>query len=287
MTIHILGLGSIGILCAHNLRRHDLNFVINILARRSSHLPSTYTIREPDLRITRLSRLLDDTNGAPIDTLLVTTKAHQTRKALEPHLPRITSKSLLIFLQNGMGVVDSIRDILSSNRIVLGTTTAGAYRIGYDTIQWVNIGETVFAPIPKTALTGAEESVISMLGEQISFAALEDRMFWKLGVNACINPVTAIYNVKNSVLTDSSTAAHFLALRLAKEVVRVYSVQRPGIDMSGFEDLVMQLAGDTGGNVSSMLADVRAGRETEVDFINGCIVRMGQEAGVDVPANTE
>jgi 2-dehydropantoate 2-reductase len=47
----------------------------------------------------------------------------------------------------------------------------------------------------------------------------------------------------------------------------------------------MRLAKDTGRNTSSMLADVLAGRETEIDFINGQIVKMGKGVGIDVPQN--
>ena len=48
---------------------------------------------------------------------------------------------------------------------------------------------------------------------------------------------------------------------------------------------VMRLAADTRENTSSMLADVLAGRETEIDFINGHIVQMGNRVGIDVREN--
>ena len=60
---------------------------------------------------------------------------------------------------------------------------------------------------------------------------------------------------------------------------------RPELDVSRLSEEVMRLAKDSGSNTSSMLADVLAGRETEIDFINGQIVRMGKNMGVDVHEN--
>jgi len=123
------------------------------------------------------------------------------------------------------------------------------------------------------------------MGKIVSYDVLEDRMYRKLAGNACINPVTAIFNCRNGIVAEKGSEAHSLALRLIKEVRDVYAKVRPQMDVSRMEEQVMQLASDTGGNISSMLADVRAGRDTEIDFINGYIVKMGRRAGMDVQEN--
>ena len=280
MTVHILGIGSVGSICAYLLSKSRHR--VAVLTRRPLVPPVIHPL---NVKPIQLSELLDDTLGATsIKALLVTPKAHQTRSALAGHVNRITKDTLAIFLQNGMGIVDSVRDILPTKRIVLGTTTMGAHRDA-NNIHWVAKGQTLFSPEPPTSLSTNEQEIISYLGDLVPFDTLQERMFLKLAVNACINPVTAIFNLPNACVADTQSLAHALAMRLAKEIQSVYAIALPEMEMSKLDDLVVQLASDTGGNVSSMLADVRARRETEIDFINGYIVEMGARVGVNVPKN--
>ena len=221
----------------------------------------------------------------PIDILLITTKAHHTRVAIEPYTKRITGDTLSIFLQNGIGAVDSVRDILPTTRLVLGTTTHAVKRFQPHQIQWIFKGETLFSPEPPTILSSYESQVLAALGQIITFSGLEDRLYRKLALNACINPVTGIYNVQNGSVADPSSPAHDLSQRISNEIQRVYAVCTPELDISRLSEDVMKLARDTAGNTSSMLADVLAGRETEIDFINGQIVKMGKSVEVHVPEN--
>ena len=281
MSLHILGLGSIGLINAHLLSRLPLQ--IHYFPRSAS--PTTYSIHHNG-RTSEILHLINDGNGTTdIERLLVTTKAHHTREAISPYINRITSDTLLIFLQNGMGVVDTIKDILRSKRIILGTTTHGAYRNGTANVHWVHAGETFFAGTPYMTISTEETHILECMGKIVSYEELEDRLYRKLAGNACINPVTAVCDCRNGVIADKDSVAHHMSVRLIREVQDVYSRVRPQMDVCRLEDEVMKLASDTAGNISSMLADVRAARDTEIDFINGYIVKLGHETGVSVAEN--
>jgi 2-dehydropantoate 2-reductase len=282
MSLHILGLGSIGLINAHLLLT-KLALQISYFPRPTS--PTTYKIHHNG-QSHNISNLINDGNGSTvIERLLVTTKAHHTREAITPYINRISKDTLLIFLQNGMGVLDSIQDILPSKRMVLGITTHGAYRNGRDNVHWVHAGETLFAGVRDTTISAEEKIILECMGKIVSYEVLEDRLYRKLAGNACINPVTAVYDCRNGVVDEKESEAHSLSLRLIKEVKEVYSKVRPQMDVSRLEDEVMQLARDNRDNISSMLADVRSGRDTEIEFINGNIVKMGRDVGVNVPEN--
>jgi 2-dehydropantoate 2-reductase len=285
MSVHILGLGSIGTISAHLLTLSKSHKVYYLPRKPTSRV---YTLIRPNGRSTKLKDIVqNDTESiTPIDILLITTKANHTKDAFRPILKRLTKHTLLIFLQNGMGIVDSLRYFLPSNRIVLGTTTHAANRTKEDRkVHWVHEGKTFFAAEPTTTLSPEEIALLTSMGEVESFNTLEMRLFKKLALNACINPTTALFNLANRFITDSDYLVHELAKSIAKEIQAVYAVVRPEMDMSSLIEDVIELAGDTGDNISSMLADVRANRDTEIDFINGYIIKMGHKAGVEVIEN--
>jgi 2-dehydropantoate 2-reductase len=285
MTVHVLGLGSIGLLSAHILQKRFQCLPICFLPRPATRPPTVYTLHDVDGKPHPIG-LANDANGSlPIEFLLITTKAHHTREAIMPYIRRLRKTTLVAFVQNGMGVIDSIRDILPSTRIVLGTTTHAAYRSPPDQVHWVFNGETLFAPLESTVLARHETSILSSLGQVIEFSALERRLYRKLALNACINPVTAIYKVLNGEVARENSPAHLVAMRLAAEIQALYSMVLPDVNVSKLSGDVRKLALDTGANTSSMLADILAGRTTEVDFINGYMVKMGQMAGINVIQN--
>lgn len=285
MTVHILGLGSIGILNAFLLRTAFRSLPISFLPRPASSAPTDYFLHHADGRTQSIS-LANDGNGTDsIEHLLVTTKAHHTKEALLPFIGRLSSTTLLTFIQNGMGVVDFVRDLLPTQRIVLGTTTHAVYRSNSDQFHWVFEGDTFFSPDPATFLSPRETEILSSIGQLTSFPVLENRLYRKLALNACINPVTAIYKVRNVEVAKVGSPAYELSMHLAREIQVLYSNLRPDFDASQLPEDVLKLSIDTGANTSSMFADMLSGKTTEIDFINGYIVKMGHMAGINVSQN--
>ena len=161
MSIHILGLGSDWNPFCALLRTANPLLRIYSLPRQTSS-PVTQTVCDLTGAKSEVSDIVNDAGQTtPIDILLITTKAHHTRIALGPHAKRITESTLSIFLQNGIGAVDSVRDILCTTRVVLGTTTQGVERIQPDQVQWRFNGETLFSPEPPTILSSEESDVLA------------------------------------------------------------------------------------------------------------------------------
>ena len=141
-------------------------------------------------------------------------------------------------------------------------------------------------------------------------------MWSKLLVNAVVNPLTALLGVRNGWLQDWMDGdGKQLVTGVVREVLQVGRRQGIRFMLAGREDeekeeeqgreevraengedaeaelaaaleTVRRVVIATAGNVSSTLADVRAGRQTEVDAMNGEVVRQGQRLGVDTPYNT-
>lgn len=110
----------------------------------------------------------------------------------------------------------------------------------------------------------------------------------KLAVNCIINPLTVMLDVRNGAVLYNYSLTRVMRLLLSEISLVVRSVPElqyiPNVqqrfDPGRLETLVVGVANRTRDNISSMLADVRAGRETEIEYINGWIVKRGEELGI-------
>ena len=115
----------------------------------------------------------------------------------------------------------------------------------------------------------------------------------KLVVNSVLNPLTAILDNKNGSILYNFPLTRTMRLMLAEtsHVIRNLPELKdvPNVNTrfgpQRLEDLVVAVTKKTADNISSMLADVRAGRRTEIEYINGYIVKRGEELGLKCLVN--
>jgi 2-dehydropantoate 2-reductase len=110
----------------------------------------------------------------------------------------------------------------------------------------------------------------------------------KLAVNCIINPLTVMLDARNGSVLYNYHLTRVMRLLLSEialvihslpELQNVPNVQRR-FDTGRLESIVVGVANRTRDNISSMLADVRNDNETEIDYINGWIVKKGEELGI-------
>ncbi|RMY62646.1 hypothetical protein D0863_10886 [Hortaea werneckii] len=115
----------------------------------------------------------------------------------------------------------------------------------------------------------------------------------KLAVNSILNLLTALIDSRNGDILHNFALTRTMRLMLAETSLVIRSLPElhalPNVNVrfsaSRLETLVVSVAHQTRDNVSSMLADVRGGRRTEIEFINGYIVRRGEEMGIKCVVN--
>lgn len=110
----------------------------------------------------------------------------------------------------------------------------------------------------------------------------------KLAVNCIVNPLTVLLDARNGALLYNYALTRTMRLLLSEislvirtlpELQYIPNVQSR-FDPGRLETIVVGVANKTKDNISSMLADTRVGRQTEIDYINGWIVKRGEELGV-------
>ncbi len=286
---HILGAGAIGGLCSARLAAAGAE--ISLICRSESSLQqfagNALILREQDGSESHWGppnlRLELPSSTAPIERLLVATKAHQAVPALAAVSQRLTPDSDLLLLVNGMGVAEQIQQRWPGLHLYCGTTTEGAWRPTAGVIQHAGKGTT---RIGRWQLGGPAPSWFSHWQNSALQASWEENIehvLWqKLSINCVINPLSALHDCPNGGLLERPELRRQLP-GLCREVERVSQAAGMPTPEEGVLALVESVIRNTARNISSMLQDRRAGQATEIDYINGYFCQQAEQLGIDVP----
>jgi len=252
-----------------------------------------------------------------IYNLVVSVKAPRTVKAIQAVAHRLTPDSTILFLQNGMGIIDEINEKLFPDEeyrptYIVGVVSHGLYSNGSFSVNHAGEGTIALGVMPRMPIQGTLQDkamnnlaasaryLIRTMTRTPVFVAvgfpptdLLQQQLDKLAINCIINPLTAILDCKNGALLTNFHFTRVIRLLLAEVSLVIKSLPElknvPNVNMRfdtfRLERLVFSIADTTGRNHSSMLQDVRAGRQTEIDYINGYIIKRGEEMGIHCVMN--
>jgi len=227
---------------------------------------------------------------ADVDVVLVAVKTYATEVALLPLDGVLAPTVPIVSLQNGILARDQIAAALGENRpIALAPTTEAATSPAPGRARHTGHGETSMG---WAAASEGDDAVLTALVEALRRAGLaadvtspiEPNVWGKLIVNAAVNPVTALAGVRNGALL-SDPVLRSRAMTLAHEAAVVAAAAGVRLPFENAEAEVERVARTTAANRSSMLQDIERGRPTEIDALNGEIVRRAHLFGVAVPEN--
>jgi 2-dehydropantoate 2-reductase len=221
------------------------------------------------------------------DLILICVKSFNTKSAVEQIKPLLTENTKILTLQNGMGNIEVISEIAGEERVIGGVTNEGATLVDPGKIRHAGRGETIIG-----TPTGKIPVEMRAIREAFNKAGFETKMtrdikslIWsKLIINVGINALSAITRLSNGKLTQFEGTKRILrdAVGEATRIAKRKRIKLPFDDPLAKVEAVCE---STSVNLSSMLQDVLRKKRTEVDFINGVIVRFGQELGIEVPTN--
>lgn len=224
----------------------------------------------------------------PVELAIIFVKSTITDIAVQSNRAVFGEETIALTLQNGLGNIEKIETVLPESQIIAGTSANGANMSGPGVVNHAGFGGTTIGEI-----SGELTERIQIINEILSPTELgpvqisENVMglIWdKLLANVGINPITALTGLKNGDLLKCQETAE-LQDALVREGIEV--ARAKGIRL-GYDDSlahVKEITKATAGNISSMLSDVMNQRRTEIDNINGAIVREGQKLGIPTPAN--
>lgn len=319
--IHTIGLGSIGSFIAHSLRSIPNPPPVTLLAHRAG-LYQDFAAKgwKLGLRITEDGPLQERDGfdvellgksviNDPIHNLIVAVKAPATVSALEPIKHRLGRHSTICLFQNGMGQIEDLNKRIFPDAATRPTYMFGIMRHG---VYLRSPTEAILAGPNGRASLGIVDSddpssrqaqaqfLLHMLlqaptlnCERMEWTDLLQAQLLKLAANCVLNPLTAILDVRNGCIKENQDLWP-LHGNLLKEISEVFQklpeVSEMSIDpnrfsVSALKAVVSDTITKTAQNSSSMREDMRKGRATEIEYINGWILRRGKELGIDCTAN--
>jgi 2-dehydropantoate 2-reductase len=285
MRIMIFGAGALGSLVGALLsKRHEVHLIVRPENARA--------IKEKGLRI---EGVINATYAPEVhtdledvlqpDIIFVTVKAYDTQSALEALAQMAVKARIVISLQNGLTNLGLFRSALPS-KAVMGATSMGATMIGPGKILYAGEGDTIFGHLGEDPKISKE---VADLFNQAGLRArsdldVESELWMKGIVNASINPLTAILGCPNGdILEDEGVLG--ISRLTCDEAVAV--VERIGVRLPPGDpfEKAKEVMRATSRNRSSMLQDLERGKRTEIDEINGEIVRRAGPIHIPVPVN--
>ncbi len=291
-NILIIGNGAIGTLWAHYLTQAGHH--IHLITRRQSSQKLDHTLvqlgDELDLNqqfTTIEHQSLSAMNALPnIDLVLVTTKSYQIKSALAPYIKQL-QHCPIILLHNGMGAIETL-NLASQQPILLATTSHGALRQDAHTTRHTGLGKTMIGIAQGISVHDAKiiTAVLAHALPPVTYCTDINQALWqKLAINCAINALTAINNCRNGELAQQEYQATINGV--LSEISQLTQRLKIELNLQQLHDGVTEVIALTATNFSSMQQDIKHQRRSEIEYINGYVVRQAKALNLNAPFNEQ
>jgi len=290
VRVLVVGCGAVGSLFAANLGAlEDVEVWAYDTARE--HVDA---INRAGLRLTGAGEVVghvrattDPTELPECEFGIVATKAMHTEQAIAATAHALGG-GCVATVQNGIGNEEAIA--LHCERVIRGTTFPAGRLVEPGVVHWDVKGDTTFGPFEERPAPIAEverlAAVCTRAGMPATAVADARGPQWrKVIFNAATNPLGALTGLTHGAVCEQPPLRR-LASKLVDEGKAVAAAQSIELDADPEELIDYAARRDVAyGHKASMLQDVEARRQTEVDFLNGGIVCSGRRLGVPTPGH--
>jgi 2-dehydropantoate 2-reductase len=283
MKVAVMGAGAVGCYFGGMLARagHDVSFVA-----RPQHVEA---IRANGLRMqtktfdeqVRVNAVTEPGGARDADLVLFCVKSMDTEAAGRQIRPTLRPDTLVLCLQNGVDNAERLRTVLPEHEVAAAVVYVATEMAGPGHLKHHGRGELVIEPA-RAADSVAQAFAAAGVPTEIS-ANVRGALWLKLILNSAYNAISAIAqkpygeSVKGEGIRDVMRDVVDECLAVAQ----ADGVQVPGDAHAATRKLVESMPAQ----YSSTAQDLARGKPTEIDFLNGYVVRRGQALGIPTPAN--
>lgn len=298
MKILIFGLGALGTVFAVSLKNAGHTVYAFVKEKyldqlKNKPLQITGLFGDKQAYIDRYFTNPEDLNLVELDLIVLTVKAFDTEKALSQIKNFIKPNTLLLIAQNGYGNYEKAIQIFPKNQVILSRIIFGAKVISPGMAEVTVFGDDVVIGQPEKAIPKETLEKIAQIFTQagIPTRVSEDvyAILWeKIIYNSALNPLGALLERTYGELAENYET-RFIMDQIIDEiftVLKTYNIQLRWKSSEEYkEHFYQRLIPPTAGHYPSMYYDLKNGKKTEIDALNGAIVNLAEQKGLETPVN--
>lgn len=290
MRFAIVGAGAVGCFFGSRLQASGQNVLLihhkkSVVARIRRN---GVFVREQSGEISRQQIAVKQslsTSDDP-DFVILTVKAFDTDEAARFQLKSVGVNTTVLTIQNGLGNTEILRQYLPPRFVIAGSTTEAVTRIAPGVVNHSGTGTTWIGEL-NGRLTERCAIIQKILGQSGIKAIVSKNILgilWlKAIVNSAINPISALANANNVELLKAPDLL-YVCNKVVREGMKIATANGVLLPASPISMLNRVLA-STAGNKSSMLQDIKGGRQTEIRQLNGVLLNTAKRLGISAPHN--
>lgn len=292
MNIIVVGQGAMGLLWYHHLLKSTP--VTNL-----SLLPSNkHNLLETNYHFTDIHGMTyhgeinytDEHDIRNADIIFLCLKSYQIEGAILKLTRNLKANASIILAHNGMGTLTEFPDeILNKYAIYALLTTHGCLRKSPLNIIHTGIGTSNIGLVSGNKSVTEQHTLTNLLNQALPSVKLHkkiiEKQWLKLAINCVINPITAIKNIDNGEINNNLFTTQIE--NILTELVMVAKREGIYLDEALLMKTVRQVATSTAKNCSSMRCDILAHKQTEINYINGYVHKLGIKHHIATPENTK
>lgn len=292
MKIAVMGAGAMGCLYGGHLAKGGNEvWMVDVWEEHVNNLKSQGLLMSTgdNKEYVKLNATTDPKAVGTVDLLVIFTKGLHTEAAINNSLSMIGEGTYVLTLQNGIGNVDIINQVVDEKKILFGMTTLSSDLQGPGHIECTFHGRGLTQMKPLTSVSNPQiEKIVETFNQSGIYTELSfevERKIWeKLIVNCCLNCVTAITRLHCGHVVEQESAK-FLLEAVTKELVDVANAKGIPLEYDYALKHLTDVAWEAYNHYPSMVFDLKFKRKTEIDLISGSIIKEGQKHNIPTPVN--
>lgn len=297
MRILVVGLGALGTVFScflqndgHEVAAYDCKELVAAVPNRTVRVTGIWG--EHMAQLAGLSSSAQDLKG-PFDMVILTVKSFDTVNALNQVKELVGPDTRVVLAQNGFGNYEAAQALIPKKNLIVGRVIFGAETMAPAYSKVTVIADDVILGSPGGVIPDQEvealAAMINQAGVPTRASSEVMKYLWgKILYNSALNSLGAILEVNYGKLAEMQESSQTMN-KVIEEIFAVLEAMGEKIlwpDAASYQkDFYEKLVPPTADHHASMLQDIQRGRRTEIDALNGAVVRLGQQYGVPTPVN--